>query len=69
MGEEKLSRKDLKKMMEEADKYNDGLVNCEGEITSITPIIMMLHFHRVLQPAMLQYLEERGREEKAKMPL
>ena len=54
MGEEKLSRKDLKKMMEEADKYNDGLVNCEGEITSITPIIMMLNFPRVLQPAMLQ---------------
>ena len=69
MGEEKLSRKDLKKMMEEADKYNDGLINCEGEIASITPIIMMLNFHRVLQPVMLQYLEERDREEKAKMPL
>ena len=65
MGEEKLSRKDLKKMMEEADKYNDGLVNCEGEITSITPIIMMLNCPRVLQPAMPQYLEERDEEGEA----
>ena len=31
LGDDKLSKKDVEMMVEEADKDQDGLVNCEGQ--------------------------------------
>ena len=31
LGDDKLSKKDVEMMVEEADKEQDGLVNCEGQ--------------------------------------